>query len=885
MVKFVGGDNTRTGGIVGEQSGDDGGKLVIEQCNNLGAISGGQYTGGILGYAYPSFSSYCTIDQCYNSGNIESSSLDGRVGGIIGISYATVDGQTIIQNCFNIGNIKSASHAGGIAGAYSHQGYYGSSIKKIQQSYNSGNIEAKYQAGIIPSYTNSAFSDCFYLDSCCESSSSIGKKLSESEMMEYSSFTNYDFDTIWNIDSSLNFGYPYLQFGLEGLPGNPGGDKINQSIIDCVSEYTSDEIYAQFNAILDSNDSYEAKFQMWQNLFTNYGITDVHEGIKYLSNTTDKRYAYLNLTNNDLYCASNFQYMLDHTGKGFAMRALLLADGLVFNGEVNDWLDFTTHMETEYPGVAKYKAMLYDFMDTTSKSIEIQSDIKLVSDLSKNVTGAAKIKADDLIEELNTCKTYDDAKAALESAKAKDVWAELAIKQNDKGEPIFSYKLDESSGFGQFQKAMGYVTKSITIADMMISDIVDLLTLDSKLAVYAQYRRFLVDIIQNTEYIPYQMRWAAALILNELEEGYVGKIKDIAVDIVKSVGKFGLTDMVKETILEKVGAKSFSSYLAVINIEAFFINKITDIGGMVKKEAYVEGYAYLANAFTKQLESSKQSFLDSRTEENAWDFYYNYNILYRLRHKGEEAYLAMTKVEGIAEKFSDFGYAVKKEVVDDTLAMLEERCQFTYDGSNAIPESCQFATKSVIRCPVNVEVYTADGNLIATLLDGEESDITNDYGRFTVVYDSYSGDYIKVICLYSTDIFEFRLIGTDEGLVNMEMAQAGENDPSIYYFYNVPISAGVVISMDTEQIIQQNTYDIDKNGDGSSDDLGTIFIKNNSYIPVDSVLLNQEKLELKAGESKVLQLEFSPLEATNQSIFWLSDNPTVAVVKDGKVTA
>lgn len=873
------------GGIVGQQSGDDNGELIIEQCNNLNTVSGGQYVGGILGYAYPKFGSYCTIKQCYNTGNIESSVSSGCAGGIIGISYANVSGQTNIQNCFNIGNVKATYRAGGLAGAYSHTGYYSSGTKRIQQSYNSGNVEAKYQDGIISTYTDSVFSDCFYLDSCCEGNNSIGKKMSESEMTEINSFTNYDFDVVWNMDNSINLGYPYLLFGSEGLPGKDSpsdGDNINQNIIDRVSEYTSDEIYAQFNAISESDYSYEVKFQMWLDLFTNYGITDVREGIKYLSNTTDKRYAYLNLTNSDMYCASNFQYMLDHTAKGWAMRAVLLADGLVFNGEINDWLDFTTHMETEYPGVKKYKSMLYDFMDATSQSIEMQSDIKLVSDLSKNVTGAAKVKADNLIEKLNTCSSMDEINTILKSNEASEVWAELSEKRDDEGNVVFSYKLDDSSGFGQFEKAMGYATKTISIVDMTVTDVLDLLTLDSKLAVYSQYKRFLKDIWSNTEYIPYQMRWAATLILNEIEEGYLGKIKDIAVDI---VGQTGLTGMVKEAILKKVGASSFSSWLTVINIEAFFINKIADIGSMVKNEAYVEGYSYLANAFTKQLENSKQAFLSNKTEQNAWDFYYNYNILYRLRYKGEESYLAMTKVDGIAGLFSDYGYAVREEVVNDTLKMLKERCEFTFDAPKAIPESCQFVTKSVINCPVNVEVYTADGNLIATLLDGKESDITNNYGRFAVVYDSYSGDYIKVICLNSSDKFRFRIIGTDEGLVNMELAQAGGDDSVVYYFNNVPISLGMVLEADTEQITQQKIYNIDKDGDGVSEDSGRISIKDNGYVSVDSLSLNKEKMELEVGESNVLQLIFSPLEATDQSVFWLSDNPTVATVKDGKVTA
>ena len=411
-------------------------------------------------------------------------------------------------------------------------------------------------------------------------------------------------------------------------------EAVNLTIIDRVSEYTSDEIYAQFDAIMNSSYSNEAKYKMLLGLFTSFGITDVKEGIQYLSNTTDKRYAYLNLTTDEIYCASNFQYMLDNTAKGYVMRGLLLADGLVFNGEINDWLDFTTYVEKDYPGVAKYKAMLYDFMDTAAKSIEIQSDIKLISDLSKNVTNAAKLKADDLIDKLNACASIEEEKAILTSSDALDVWVELSEKRDENGKVLLSYKLDESSGFGQFAKAMGTATKTVSIVDMGVEDVIDLLTLDSKLAVYAQYETFLNDVVSNIELIPYQLRWAASQILDELPKGYLAEIKDIAFDILEKT-KFNKT--VREAVLNKIGASSLTSWITAINIEAFFINKIADVGSMVKNEACVEGYAYLANAFKEQLEASKQRFLSSKTEENAWGFYYNYNILYKLRYKGEEA--------------------------------------------------------------------------------------------------------------------------------------------------------------------------------------------------------------------------------------------------------
>lgn len=939
----VGNDVYGTGGLIGVIYSEANSSVKIDKCGNNATVFSqlsGSSTGGIIGNvvnycdnsilriyqcfnhgkieAYATYS-YCTVSsggligniqcseteiyECFNDGAVEGTAYYARVGGLFGNLDANAVTVFALLNSYVNSQIKStctngSSQGGGLIGHVA-----GGNFKsgEIENCYVTGSLNARNKAGLICWYDLSnemTVRNCYFdrikyglreNQLVCKlgmfSTNWLTGKVYDSagmtteEMRDESKYLNWDWQSIWAINEDINDGYPCHRWYCDGKNQN---HIRNQEVIDRVSEYTSDEIFAQFKVILENDYSYEVKYQMWLNLFTHYGITDVREGIEYLSNTTDKRYAYLFLTDNQLYCASNFQYMLDHTAKGLAMRVILLADGLVFNGELNDWMDFTTYADTEFPGVAKYKAMLYDFMDSTSQSIEIVNNIKLVSDLSSKATGAAKLKADELIRQLNNCKDAAEAKKLLESSAASEVWLVLSEKQDGNGNAILSYELDEESGFGQFEKAMGYATKSISLVDMTVNDILDFMTLDSKLAVYSQYKRFLLDIWQSTEYVPYQMRWAAALIYEEIEEGYKGKIKDVVLEI---IGETDLTAMVKNEILESVGGSSFVSWLKVIDIEAFFINKITDIGEIVKREAYVEGYAYLSDVFTKQLEDSKQVFLNDRTAENAWDFYYNYNILYELRCKGEEAYLKMSKVEGIASYFSDFGYSVKEEVVNDTLKTLKERCQFTLDHAQGIPESCQFAMKSVISCPVNVEVYTVDGTLIATLNDGEISDVTNAYGRFAVVFDSYSGDYVKVVCLNNKENYMFRLIGADSGLVNMDFAQAGGNNSTVYTFNNVPIYTDMVIETNVEQIIQQQTYNIDKDGDGIAEDMGTILVKDNTYKAVNNFSLSQERVDLQIGESIILQTMFTPYDASNQSVFWLSSDSAVVTVKDGKVTA
>lgn len=670
--------------------------------------------------------------------------------------------------------------------------------------------------------------------------------------------------------------------GLGGYftPKNPSSSNSNGTIIERVREYTSDEVLAQLNQITNSNDPSEVKFHRMNALFANYGFTDAKEGVHYLSNTHDKRYAYLMLTTDETYCANNYVDWLKSGTLAAARRALLFADGLIFNNEINDWLSFTTYSETEFPGVKKYKTMLYDFMDASSKSIEIQSGIKFASDLASKSTGTARIEAENIVNQLNNCSTVAEERAILTQASNEGIYVELAEARDENGNILLNYKLDESSGFGEFQKLMGYGTKTLSIANMTISDIMDIIELDSKLATYTQYKHFLQEVVADTS-VPFQLRWAASLIISELDAGYLGEIKDVAMDI---IGQTELNSTVKKAILAKIGAQSLSSWLTAINIGAFFSNQIANVGEMVKKEAYVEGYYYLSKSYKTKLEESKAAFIQNPTEANAWEFYYNYNILYRLRYKGEEAYLKFSEIKGIAAIFSDFGYSDKKAVVDNTLKLLRDRCQFTFTGAKNIPESCQFAAKAVVKCPVDVDVVASDGTIMATLEDGTESDVTNSYGRFAVVYDYYSQDYYKVICLNQDDNYTIKARGNKKGLVSVELATAGDEDEEIYVINNIPIESGEVITASETQITEEGTITRYAEEDQECTE-EPVTVTNGNYVPAESIELDNEELSLKPGDSALIGVVFEPANTSNQGVFWHSLDPEVAAVENGRVEA
>lgn len=160
------------------------------------------------------------IDGCYASGTIKNSHSSNYIytGGICGSygKYYDYDDSSSIRNCMNMCDI-TADHGrvGGIAGY---------SVGHIETSYNYGTVinssdEATYAiCGGFDSYAGYFATNNYYLISSATVGSnyddSAGKimPLTETQMKSESSFTGFDFDTVWEIDPyCAAYPYPQLQ--------------------------------------------------------------------------------------------------------------------------------------------------------------------------------------------------------------------------------------------------------------------------------------------------------------------------------------------------------------------------------------------------------------------------------------------------------------------------------------------------------------------------------------------------------------------------------------------------------------------------------------------------------------------------------------------------
>ena len=196
------GGNEWVGGLVGYNYYG-----VITNCYFTGDVNGGSQVGGVVGRNY-----YGTLTTCSSTGNISGDSFIGGLGG--------VNDGTII-NCYSTGGINgNDQQIGGLIGrncsggtitdTYSTVsvsgnlwtgGLVGINRDTITNSYSAGRVEGTGDhVGGLVGETGWECSDCFWdVETSGQTTSACGTGKTTAEMRQQATFTNWDFENIWDI--------------------------------------------------------------------------------------------------------------------------------------------------------------------------------------------------------------------------------------------------------------------------------------------------------------------------------------------------------------------------------------------------------------------------------------------------------------------------------------------------------------------------------------------------------------------------------------------------------------------------------------------------------------------------------------------------------------
>lgn len=147
------------------------------------------------------------VDQNYGiiSESIYSGEASGywQVGGVVGGNHGTVENSYFSGRVFTSGWI-----SGGLLGSNNVGGV-------LVNSYASGLVTGNgRQGGVVAVDNGGTYQNNFWnIDSTQQVSTyGLGTGLTTSQMQQQSSYTGWDFGTVWSIDGSTNDGYPFLQW-------------------------------------------------------------------------------------------------------------------------------------------------------------------------------------------------------------------------------------------------------------------------------------------------------------------------------------------------------------------------------------------------------------------------------------------------------------------------------------------------------------------------------------------------------------------------------------------------------------------------------------------------------------------------------------------------
>ena len=147
---------TNTGTVTAEKLHDVGGVVgylyygsTIEDCSNVGDVTGGDSTGGVVGFASAYSTGGYEISNCTNSGSVAGAS---GVGGVVGVSTANDNGQSkqTISGCTNAAKVSGESDVGGIVGEHNSDEVItnsGTNTATVSGCINTGSVTATASGG------------------------------------------------------------------------------------------------------------------------------------------------------------------------------------------------------------------------------------------------------------------------------------------------------------------------------------------------------------------------------------------------------------------------------------------------------------------------------------------------------------------------------------------------------------------------------------------------------------------------------------------------------------------------------------------------------------------------------------------------------------------
>ncbi|MGI6588466.1 MAG: cadherin-like beta sandwich domain-containing protein [Peptococcia bacterium] len=176
----------------------DGGEI-----KNLGlvdcTINGHDNVGALVGHNQNTH-----FANCFSTGNVYGNS---SVGGLVGFGSGSYAGNYYFNNCYSWVSVTGDSEVGGLIGKLGN-GW-------LNNCYASGSVFGMENKGGLVGSLVTAYcrhTNCFWdTEESGQVGSALGIGKTTAEMQDKETYGEWDFDSIWDLDSGINEDYPYLR--------------------------------------------------------------------------------------------------------------------------------------------------------------------------------------------------------------------------------------------------------------------------------------------------------------------------------------------------------------------------------------------------------------------------------------------------------------------------------------------------------------------------------------------------------------------------------------------------------------------------------------------------------------------------------------------------
>lgn len=175
------------GGLIGNMSSG-----IVSNSFSTGEVCGFNNVGGLIGYVHHN----STVKRSYSKANANGS--NSRVGGLIGIN----NGSSVVRDCFASGQVNGNRKVGGLIGY---------NIGEVNNSYSIGKVKGiEDYGGLVGLNVNDTNNNSYWdLNTSQQLSSSVGTSKTTTEMKGQSTYKDWDFESIWQINDGE---YPTLRW-------------------------------------------------------------------------------------------------------------------------------------------------------------------------------------------------------------------------------------------------------------------------------------------------------------------------------------------------------------------------------------------------------------------------------------------------------------------------------------------------------------------------------------------------------------------------------------------------------------------------------------------------------------------------------------------------